>query len=446
MVEKFDVIIIGGGPAGLAAAYGLKAAGKTVAIVEHDLWGGTCPNRGCDPKKILLAAVEAKSASEHLQSFGLTGVPTIDWPALMASKHSYTDGINDETLSGLKTTEITTFQGTATFTGQQTLQVGTADLFGQNIIIATGQRPSLLNIPGAEYLLTSTDFLDFKEMPARIAFIGGGYVAFELATIANAAGAEVHIIQHNQRFLKEFDPELVHDLVMQLQHQGIHFDTNVATSAIVKDGNTFVIKDTADFSLTTDAVICATGRIPNLEQLNLQQAGIDFDRHGVLVNDHLQALTNSHVYAIGDVVSRVQAKLTPMAGFEGRYVVQQLLNDHQAAINYPIIPTLVYASPKLAQVGVTAQAAAENSEKYLIHDFDLTNWFTYRRLREPHARAKVILEQSTGLIVGASFLSEIADEMINYFVDLIGQQITSQALNQQIFAYPTPASDLAYFY
>lgn len=445
-MTKFDVIIIGGGPAGLAAAYGLKAAGKSVAIVENDLWGGTCPNRGCDPKKILLAAVEAKTASEHLQGYGLQNVPTINWPELMASKRSYTDGVNDSTLKGLENDQIKTYQGTAHFTSPQTLQVGSTELIGQDIIVATGQRPNLLSVPGAEHLLTSTDFLNFDEMPQRVTFIGGGYVAFELATIAHAAGAEVHLIQHNDRFLKAFDPELVQELVTQLQQQGIHFDTNIETTAIKKVADGFIVEGNDNFSLATDAVICATGRIPNVENLSLAAANVTVDRHGIMVNDHLQAPANSHVYAIGDVVSRVQPKLTPVAGFEGRYVVQQILQSNSEPISYPAIPTLVFATPKLGQIGVSAQTANQNSEKYQVHDFDLTDWFTYRRIREPQARAKVVLEQSTGLIVGASFLSELADEMMNYFANIINQQLTAEQVSQQTFAYPTPASDLGYFY
>lgn len=443
-MTKFDVIIIGGGPAGLAAAYGLKAAGKSVAIIENDLWGGTCPNRGCDPKKILLAAVEAKAATQHLQKYGLQNVPTINWPELMASKHDYTDGINDSTLAGLKNEEVATFYGTAHFIDDQTLQVAETTLTATDIIIATGQRPNLLAIPGKQYLLTSTDFLDFAEMPQRVAFIGGGYVAFELAAIA--AGAEVHLIQHNQHFLKAFDQDLVQELVEQLKQQGIQFDTDIETKAIRKTATGFVVEGSSDYQLATDAVICATGRIPNIENLDLATAHIEADRHGIKVNDHLQTLHNPHVYAIGDVVSRTQPKLTPVAGFEGRYVVQQILGNNNEAINYPVIPTLVYATPKLAQIGVSAETAAQDAEKYQVHDLDLTHWFTYQRVREPHAHSKIVVEQATGLIVGVSFLSELADEMINYFANLINQQITAEQLAQQIFAYPTPASDLGYFY
>jgi len=160
MSKQYDVIVIGGGPAGTAMASGLKAQGKSVLIVESDLWGGTCPNRGCDPKKILLSAVEAKQAATNYQGHGLAGVPAIDWPALMTTKRGYTDGINDGTLGGLESQQIDTLHGQAYFRADGELTVDGEVVTGTDIVIATGQRPNILPIEGQAYFKTSTDFLD----------------------------------------------------------------------------------------------------------------------------------------------------------------------------------------------------------------------------------------------------------------------------------------------
>lgn len=444
MAKQYDVIVIGGGPAGTAMASGLKAQGKSVLIVEADLWGGTCPNRGCDPKKILLSAVEAKQAATNLQSHGLAGIPKVDWPALMATKRGYTNGINDGTLNGLQAQKIETIHGQAYFQTDGQLTVDGEVVNGTDIVIATGQRPAILPIKGHEYFKTSTDFLDLDAMPKRVTFVGGGYVGFELATIARAAGAEVHLIHHNDRPLKEFDPELVKALMANLTTQGGTFDLDVDLKQITKTATGLTLSDGQGFKLDTDLVICSAGRLPNDDHLGLENVGVTVGRHGIQVNDHLQTAA-AHIYAIGDVSDTPVPKLTPLAGYEARYLVGELVKSG-AAITYPVVPTQVYASPKLAKVGVTAVQAAKAPTKYRISSLDMTKWFTYYRLQTPQALAKVVVDRQSGLIVGASCLSEIADEMINYLTLLIQKQISLSEMQKLVVAYPTPASDLQYLY
>ncbi|MCT4456976.1 NAD(P)/FAD-dependent oxidoreductase [Lactiplantibacillus paraplantarum] len=443
MTEQYDVVVIGGGPAGTAMASGLKAHGKKVLIVEADLWGGTCPNRGCDPKKILLSAVEAQQSAQHLQGQGLTGTPKIDWPALMAHKRGYTDGINDGTLNGLKGQDIAKLHGQAHFQSDGQLAVGDQVVSATDYVIATGQRPAILPITGHEYFKTSTDFLDLDQMPKRVTFVGGGYVGFELATIANAAGADVHVIHHNDRPLKEFDADLVRDLMAAMTADGVTFDLNTDIHAITKTATGLQLT-ADDFELTTDLVISSAGRIPNADQLELANVGVTFDRHGIQVNDHLQT-ANPHIYAIGDVSDTPVPKLTPVAGFEARYLVGEL-TQADAAIKYPVIPTQVFAAPKLAQVGIGATVAAEQTDKYRVNTLDMTKWFTYYRFNAQQAQAKVVVEQASGQVVGATLLSDVADEMINYFTLLIEKHVTLAELQRLVLAYPTPASDLQYLY
>ncbi|HAT55868.1 MAG TPA: NAD(P)/FAD-dependent oxidoreductase [Lactobacillus sp.] len=438
-----QTLILGGGPGGIALAYDLKAAGKTVAIAEENLWGGTCPNRGCDPKKILLAAVEAKRSAEHLNGQGLVGMPKVNWPDLMRNKFAYTDSIPGGTLAGLKSANIEALTGHAQFTEDGHVMVGTKEVVADKIVIATGERPSRLSIEGAEHVGTSTDFLNMRELPRRITFIGGGYIAFELADIANAAGAQVDLILHNDRPLKAFPADMVADLTTQLIEAGVRIHKNIDISKVTSTNDGLVLTDNAQFSLTTDAVIGATGRIANVDTLNLPAVGVVADKHGVQVNDHLQT-ANPNIYALGDVVAKQNVpKLTPVAGFDARYLVGQLTGElSNEAIAYPAIPTLVFGMPKLAKVGVDVTTAAQDA--YLtVKKIDMTHWYTYNRIHDSVAKVTVVLNAQHQL-VGAAVLSSIADEMINYLTLLINQHATSRSFDDQIMAYPTPASDIDY--
>lgn len=434
-MEKFDTIMIGAGPAGLAAAYDLKAAGQKVAIVENNLWGGTCPNRGCDPKKVLLSGVEARDRMIQLQNKGFDEVPYVNWKQLESFKEQFTDPVSKSSRAGIVKAGITAIDGQPKFISEDTLRVdGQDDYQADKFIIATGQRPSYLDIKGQEHLLSSTDFLSLKAMPKDITIIGAGYIAFELATIANATGSKVHIIHHNDHPLKEFNEDFVSDLVDQLKGKGIDFNFNIDTKeiAVTEDGQYTIKAD--KFELTTDLVIGATGRIPNADFLDLEKAGVEYSRHGIVVNDKLQS-TNSNIYAIGDVVATKQPKLTPVGGFEANYVSDLLTGKTQEKIEFPPIPTVVYGSPKLAKVGV------QNGSKVI--DQDVTNWFTYSHTNESKARIRTFLNDNDQ-VVGATVFSNDADSMINIFTLAIKQHMSHQDVIKQIFAYPTAASDLEY--
>lgn len=444
MQTHFDTIIIGGGPGGLAAAYSL-AEQQSVLVVENDLWGGTCPNRGCDPKKMLYSAVEALDNQQALQTNGLVGTSAINWSELMAFKRSYTQQIPTGTLNGLQHAGIQTVTGTAHFSDTQTLQINGGTYTANHFIIATGQTPTLPTIEGHDLLQTSNEFLDLDRLPEKVAFIGGGYIAIELANIAVTAGAEVHIIQHNERILRDFPEALTHKLVTSLQEKGIHFHFDTDVTTITQTSNQLTLSNQANFKLTVDAAFAAMGRKPNIDQLALDKAGVTANQHGIQVNDHLMS-SNPRVFAIGDVVDRVQPKLTPVAGFEGRYVANQLLAKETVPITYPLIPHTVYASPQISQVGVSVATAQAAPSQYRINQQTVTNWYTFNRIQESDAMVITIFDNQTNQLVGAAAYTTIAEELINYFTNLIKHQTTATELTDTIYNYPSPASDLKYYY
>lgn len=444
-MQQFDTVILGGGPGGLAAAYGLHAKGQNVAVVEKDLWGGTCPNRGCDPKKILMAAVEAQGRSAALQGHGLTGVPRIDWAALMAAKRAYTQGIPSGTQGGLQAAGIANLHGTASFNADGTLQVGDQQLNATNVIVATGQAPRLPQIAGQEWLRTSNDFLDLDTLPNDVTLMGAGYVGVELAAIANAAGSRVHLVHHSDRPLRAFDGDLVTDLLALLTQDGIDVRLGTDIVQVAPAGDQYRVTTRDGDSWITGMVFATAGRVPVVADLHLDRVHVATTAHGITVNDHLQT-TNPHVFAVGDVVDRPQPKLTPVAGFEGQYLTTALTTPDAPAISYPVIPSVVYGKTQLAQLGVTPAQAADQPDEYRVSDLDLTHWYSYQRVQDPHARIKVVLEKGSGRIVGAAVLSMEAEQVINYLDFVIQQHLDAVAINQTIMAYPTLASDLTYFH
>lgn len=442
-MERFDVIIIGSGPGGMAAAYDLADKGKNVAVVEADLWGGTCPNRGCDPKKVLYGAVEARDNLLQLEKRGFNTIPEINWTDLMAFKETFTKSVPTEQKEGLTSAGIYTITGKAFFKDTQTIEVCGELYQADKIILATGQRSAILDIPGKEYFSTSTDFLSMQDLPKKLAFVGGGYISLELANIASSCGSEVHLLHHNERPLKGFDELLTEELIEHLKSRGITFHFNESAEEISKSGAQFEVSLTSKETLLVDRIFCATGRIPNVEGMGLTEIGVEYTHKGLVVNDYLQTTVET-IYALGDCLEKQQPKLTPVASFEGSYLAN-LFTGKNEKIHYPLIPTIIFSSPKLAQIGLTDLSALKSTE-YEVSDLDLSQWFTYKRINEPLVKAKIVTEKRTGLLVGATVLGNEADQLINLFTLMINQKLPAEKINEMILLYPTVASDLSYLY
>ncbi|MBC2186764.1 NAD(P)/FAD-dependent oxidoreductase [Listeria sp. FSL L7-0253] len=437
----YDLVVIGSGASGTTVAFEAQAAGLKVAIIEERSWGGTCVLRGCDPKKVLVGAAEARKLSTRLRGKGIKQAATISWTDLMAFKETFVEDVPESRLESFREAGIETFFGPASFQDANTIQVADDLLQAAKIVIATGVTPSTLQVEGQSFIQNSDDFLSLQALPDSIVFIGGGYISFEFASIAQAAGSEVHIIHHNSEPLKKFDPDFVAALVANMKEEGIHFHFDTDITKITKKGEKLQIQGKDGFSLNTDFIIGATGRKPNIDHLSLEKANIDYTKKGIVVNEKLQTTNHSHIYACGDVAATKGAPLTPVVSMEAAFVAKIILGDDEK-INYPAIPSVVFTSPKLSSIGISAEEAKANPDKYQIKNHDTTNWYTYKRTNEQIALAKIIEDRKTGQIKGAHFLSEEADYMINYIALLIKANLTLADLQSVIFAYPSPASDL----
>lgn len=441
---KFDVAVIGAGPTGLAAASDLNAAGKKVVVIEQYLWGGTCPNYGCDPKKLLLAGVEAREAALAFQDDGLQATVKIDWPKLMERKNRYTQTVPSRTVASLDASGIAHLYGKAEFIDAKQLKVtdGETETLVQasDYVLAVGQRPNAMAIPGAELTIDSERFLSLAEMPAEMVIIGGGYIALEFASIAAAAGSKVHVLVRGSQVLKGFDADFADELVEQLSDRGVHFYFDTEATAITKVGTKLKVALSFGTVLEVGVVVRAVGRRANSDRLALEKAGVDYNPHGVNVNEYLQT-TNPHIFAAGDVANTPVARLTSTGGFEGHYVAQFINGQTKAAIAYPPVPITVFGTPKIAAVGIPADQA--EAKGYTVKKFDMTNWYSYYRLAERKVLAKVVLN-SAGEIVGATVLGSHADELVNYFIDLINRHESAATIQKHLYVYPSLASDLGY--
>lgn len=441
MVQKFDLIVIGTGPGGASVASKCASAGRKVAIVDDRAYGGTCPLRGCDPKKVLVGAAELIDQSKRMKGKGIHANAQINWQELIKFKETFTDPVPEAMEKSFKAAGITTFHGLAQFVDENQIQIGDQKLAGEKIVIATGAVPASLPIEGAEHLTISDEFLDLKELPKHIVFVGGGYISFEFAHIAARAGSEVHIVHRSERPLKGFDQDLVNVLLEKSSEIGIHVHLNTSVNAIDKNGEGYTVKSD-EATWETDMVVHGAGRVPAIENLELEKGNVKSGKKGVAVNEFLQSTSNEHVYAIGDVAETTGPPLTSVANIDASTVISNLLKGNQKKAEYKGTPSVAFTVPKLATVGMSEEQARKTGKDIDVNHIDTSSWFTYSRTNQTYAAVKIITDKSNGHILGTHLLSDEADELINHFAMAIQLDLTTDQLKGLTFAYPTAASDI----
>ena len=446
MKENYDLIVIGSGSAGSVAASKCNQAGWKVAVIDERPFGGTCALRGCDPKKVLHGAAELYDWQKRMKGKGVNGEIVIDWPELMAFKRNFTAPVPEQRERAFNKQGIDTYHGKAAFSSETTVTVGGTELIGEKFLIATGAMSRPLPFSGSEYLTESDAFMELDALPETIVCVGGGYISFEFAHLAARAGANVHIIQRGDNPLKQFDPDLVNVLLEKTRELGIKVHVGHEVKKITKTADSYLVHaqtQTGDQTFKADLVVHGAGRVPALD-LALEKGGVVSEKAGISVNKYLQSVSNQRVYAAGDVVATPGLPLTPIASMESHIVAKNLLEDNQQAVDYQATPSVVFTVPKLASVGMSVEEAERSKRNIEIKYEQVANWFTYKRTNQSHAAFKIIIDQDEDKILGAHLLSEEADELINHFATAIQVGLTTKALKQMVYAYPTAASDIAH--
>ncbi|HSH81298.1 MAG TPA: NAD(P)/FAD-dependent oxidoreductase [Herpetosiphonaceae bacterium] len=450
MSKSYDLIVIGSGTAAMVATNRAATAGWKVAVIDFRPFGGTCALRGCDPKKMLITGAQVMDDIRRMATRGVVAPDArIAWRDLMEFKRTFTGPVPEKQERNYAQKGVDAYHGHARFTGPNSVEMdGEGTFEARHVLIAAGARPMPLPFPGAEHLITNEEFLELNKLPARIVLVGGGYIAAEFSHIAARAGAKVTVLQRGERMLTNFDGDLVGWLMESFKEVGIDVRLGRSVSAVEKTNEGFTVhagsKDGSTTSVQADIVVHAAGRIPDLEPLGLDAAGIERDERGHLkLNEFLQSVSNPAVYAAGDAAA-MGPPLTPVSSHDAKVAVRNLLEGNRYRPDYRGIPSVAFTIPPIASVGMSEHEAGEKGLKFRMKSDFVPSWYTARRLAESVYGFKVILEEETDRVLGAHLVGPHVDEVINIFGLAVRHGLTADDLKTTMFAYPTGASDIGY--
>ena len=444
MSKHYDLIAIGGGSGGLSVAERAARYQKKCAVVEAGKLGGTCVNVGCVPKKVMWYGAEIAHSLDMAGDYGFSiEHKGFNWAELVKKREDYINGINNWYHSYLVDSDIDEIRGHARFLDAHTLQVGDATYSADHIVIASGGRPVTPDVPGAELGIDSDGFFALQQRPDRVAVIGAGYIAVEVAGVLNALGSEVSLYLRKQHFLRTFDAMLREGLMEQMIEDGISIYPNTLVGSLEQaDGAITLVCDKGSRTPGIDQVIWAIGRTPNTNELNLEAAGLATDEHGFIQTDAFQNTTVDGIYAVGDITGREQ--LTPVAIAAARRLADRLFNNQpQRRLDYENIPSVIFSHPPIGTVGLTETEARElHGDAVKIYQTRFTSMeyaFTQRRV---HTAMKLVSVGVKEKIVGCHILGPGADEMLQGFAVAIRMGACKQDLDDTVAIHPTSAEEL----
>ncbi|MET3770364.1 glutathione reductase (NADPH) [Marisediminicola sp. UYEF4] len=447
MTDTYDLLVIGAGMAGIAAATKCSSQGWHVAIVDALPYGGTCALRGCDPKKILRRGAEIVEAARLLDGKGINGDQlSINWADLMNHKHGFTDPVPHNVEEDLRSRGVTTLHGVAAFTDNTHVDIDGTSYEANKIFVATGARPRELDFPGHEHLIDSTTFLNLPNLPPRIAFIGGGFVSFEFAHIAARAGSSPVIIDRGRTPLKEFDPDLVELLLERGATAGVAVrrDTTITSVAKTLQGFRITMQHAGETTtIDTDIVVHGAGRTADLARMSLDVGDVACGPRGISVTGHLQSTTNDHVYAAGDSADTPGMPLTPVAVFEAKVAASNMLKSGTAVPDYTAIPTVVFTIPELVRIGMLEQDAKDDGLNVGVRFTNTSGWYSNYRIGETAGATKILIDKSTDRIIGAHLFGHDYAEVANTISLAMKHGLTTKQIKSTTATYPSTGSDLA---
>ncbi len=445
MSKHYDLIAIGGGSGGLSAAERAAEYGMKAAIIENNKLGGTCVNVGCVPKKIMWFASGIAEAIHNASGYGFNvSLNHFDWGKLVDAREGYIQGILDWYGNYLSDSNIDHLSGTGSFVNAHTVSIDGDIYTADHIVIAPGGKPMKPNIPGAEHMLDSDGFFALKEQPKRVAVIGAGYIAVELAGLLNGLGSEVSLLLRRDHFLSSFDAMLRETLMEEMVSAGVNIMPSISVERVTKRDDGCIDIDCArGIKLEGyDALICAIGREPNVAPLTLGNAGVETNERGYIPTDEFQNTNVSGVYAVGDVTGRAQ--LTPVAIAAGRCLADRLFNNQpERRLDYDLIPTVMFSHPPIGTIGLTeGEARKQYGEAVRIYQTRFTGMYHALCPNQQRTAMKLVCVGTEEKVVGCHLIGQGVDEMLQGFAVAIKMGATKKDFDNTVAIHPTSSEEL----
>ena len=437
----FDLFVIGAGSGGVRAARIAASHGARVGICEESRVGGTCVIRGCVPKKLLVYASHFAEDFEDARGFGWeTGPAKFSWPKLIRAKDKEIDRLNQVYLRLLSDSGVKLFQARGSFIDAHTLRVGEEKVTAERILIATGGTPWAPDIPGIEHAITSNEAFDLAELPQRVATVGGGFIACEFAGIFNGMGSSVTQIYRGDAVLRGFDQDVRRVVSSELVKKGIDLRLEEDISSIVKTDSGLQLILKSGGTLEVDQVMYATGRVPLVRDLGLRDVGVDVRADGRIVVDDYSRTNIEHIFAVGDVTSRVN--LTPVAIYEGHSFADSEFGGRSRPVNHEFVPSAVFSQPPVGTVGYTEEDAITHFGPVDVYLSEFRPMKHTLSGRDEKTLMKLIVEREGQKVVGLHIVGPDAPEIVQGFAVAVKSGLTKERFDCTIGIHPTAAEEL----
>lgn len=445
MTKHYDLIALGAGSGGLSVAERAARYGARCAVIERGPLGGTCVNVGCVPKKVMWFGAGLAHALEDAAGYGFSlGAHSFEWAALKSARDRYVHGINDWYHTYLADSAIDEIVGEARFIDARTVEVAGQRYTADHIVIATGGYPSVPDLPGAELGITSDGFFALTDLPRRVAVVGSGYIAVELAGVLNALGSDVTLLLRRETLLRGFDAMLRESLMEEMLNAGVNILAGTQVAAVTRqaDGTLCIECGNGQRLEGFDQLIWAIGRTPATAGLNLAAAGVETDADGYVPSNAYEETNAPGIYAVGDVNGKVA--LTPVAIAAARRLADRLFGGMtDRHLSYELIPTVVFSHPPIGTVGLTEEQARErHGDSVKIYSTRFTPMYHAISGRRERTAMKLVTVGAQEKVVGCHIIGLGADEMLQGFAVALRMGATKRDLDDTVALHPTSAEEL----